>query len=43
MLCNKIAIISQGKLQLAGETSQVIKDKSLEQVFMEVAVNDTTD
>ena len=42
-LCNKIAIISQGKLQLAGETSQVIKDKSLEQVFMEVAVNDTTD
>lgn len=42
-LCNKLAIISQGKLQLAGETSYVIKEKSLEQVFMEVAVHDTTD
>lgn len=42
-LCNKIAIISQGKLQLSGETSTVIKEKSLEQVFMEVAVHDTTD
>lgn len=42
-LCNKIAIISQGKLQLAGETSILTKEKSLEQVFMEVAVHDRTD
>lgn len=42
-LCNKIAIISQGKLQLAGETSILTKEKSLEQVFMEVTVHDRTD
>lgn len=42
-LCNKVAIISQGTLQLSGETSLLTKEKSLEQLFMEVAVHDTTD
>lgn len=42
-LCNRIAIISQGKLQLAGETSVLTQEKSLEQIFMEVAVHDKTD
>lgn len=42
-LCNKIAIISHGKLQLAGETSVLTQEKSLEQIFMEVAVHDRTD
>lgn len=42
-LCNRIAVISQGKLQLAGETSVLTQEKSLEQIFMEVAVHDKTD
>lgn len=42
-LCNKVAIISQGTLQLSGETDLLTREKSLEQLFMEVAVHDTTD
>lgn len=33
-LCNKIAIIKDGKLLLSGKTSEVIGDKSLESVFL---------
>lgn len=35
-LCNKIAIIKNGKLILSGATEIVTKDSSLEEVFMEV-------
>lgn len=33
-LCNKIAIIKDGKLLISGKTSEVIGDKSLESVFL---------
>ena len=39
-LCNRIAIIKQGKLIVDGEMERIIKDKSLEQVFMELVVED---
>ena len=39
-LCNRIAIIKHGKLIVDGEMERVIKDKSLEQVFMELVVED---
>lgn len=42
-LCSRIAIISGGKLALEGETGQVLGNRSLEQIFMEVAVNAQTD
>jgi len=35
-LCNKVAIIRQGKLVTAGETEKVIGDQSLEDVFLEL-------
>ncbi len=35
-LCNKIAIIKQGKIQAVGKTEELVKDKSLEDLFMEV-------
>ncbi len=39
-LCNKIAIIKDGKLIASGITEEVRGDKSLESVFMEVAGNE---
>ncbi len=42
-LCSRIAIISGGKLVLEGETGQVLGNRSLEQIFMEGAVNAQTD
>lgn len=39
-LCNKIAIIKNGKLILAGETNKIIGEKSLESIFMEVVGHD---
>lgn len=41
-LCNKIAIIKEGKLITAGETEKLTKDSSLEDVFMEVMDHDKT-
>ena len=38
-LCNRIAMISHGKLVLEGKTEEVMGNKSLEQIFMEVAAN----
>lgn len=38
-LCNKIAIIKKGQLQVSGLMEEVIKDKSLEEVFMELTNN----
>ena len=39
-LCNRIAIIKHGKLIVDGEMERIIKDKSLEEVFMELVVED---
>lgn len=36
-LCNKIAIIKNGKLIVSGKTNELTKGQSLEEVFMEVA------
>jgi len=36
-LCNKIAIIKQGEIIADGKTSEVLKDRSLENFFMEIA------
>lgn len=35
-LCNKIAIINQGKLVACGNTNELLKDTTLENLFMEV-------
>ncbi|NMV82760.1 MAG: ABC transporter ATP-binding protein, partial [Erysipelotrichia bacterium] len=34
---NKIAIIKQGEIIADGKTSEVLKDRSLENFFMEIA------
>lgn len=39
-LCNRIAIIKDGKLIVDGEMNRVIKDKSLEETFMELVVDE---
>lgn len=38
-LCNKVAIIKEGKLIVSGETEKLTGGKSLEEVFMEVVGN----
>lgn len=38
-LCNKIAIIKEGKIVASGTMEELIKNQSLEDVFMEVAEN----
>lgn len=40
-LCNKVAIIKNGKLVVTGEMSKVLKDKSLEDIFMELQNENT--
>ncbi|MDZ4196691.1 MAG: ATP-binding cassette domain-containing protein, partial [Candidatus Izemoplasmatales bacterium] len=35
-LCNKVAIIKQGKLIRSGDTQEIIKDQSLETYFLEL-------
>lgn len=35
-LCNKVAIIKQGKIVASGDTQNIIKDQSLESIFMEI-------
>ena len=42
-LCNRIAVISKGKLVVEGDTKELTKDKSLEHVFMEVTHHDKAD
>lgn len=39
-LCNKIAIIKEGKLIEAGDTETLIQNRSLESLYMEVAENE---
>ena len=41
-LCNKIAIIKDGKLVVNGQMDKVTKDKSLEDIFMELISDDKT-
>lgn len=38
-LCNKIAIIKEGRLVASGRMDELIQDQSLEEVFMEVVAN----
>ena len=35
-ICNKLAIIKDGKIIKTGNMKDVIKDKSLEEIFMEL-------
>lgn len=42
-LCNRIAVISKGKLIVEGDTRELTRDKSLEDVFMEVTHHDAAD
>ena len=42
-LCNRIAVISKGCLVAEGDTRELTKDKSLEDVFMEVIRHDKAD
>ncbi len=39
-LCNKVAIIKKGKLVACGDMKKVIKDKSLEDIFLEIDNNE---
>lgn len=39
-LCNRIAIIKDGKLIVDGDMNRIIKDKSLEEIFMELVVDE---
>lgn len=42
-LCNKVAIIKDGELVISGKMTDVVKQgASLESIFMEVTINDTT-
>ena len=36
-LCNKIAIIKNGRLVISGRTEDIVGDSSLEDVFLELA------
>ena len=36
-LCNKVAIIKQGKIVAKGLTEDIISNQSLENIFMEIA------
>lgn len=42
-LCNKVAIVKQGKLIASGTTEELTKGGSLESVFMEVVTNASSD
>lgn len=39
-ICNRIAIIKDGKLIVDGDMDRIVKDKSLEQTFMELVVDE---
>ncbi len=39
-LCNKVAIIKDGSLVAAGNMADIVKDRSLESIFMEVAADE---
>lgn len=39
-ICNKVSIIKKGKLVALGDIQTVIKDRSLENTFMELAINE---
>lgn len=35
-LCNKVAIIKNGQLVVYGRTEEIVKDSSLEELFMQI-------
>lgn len=35
-LCNKVAIIKQGRLVISGRTEDIVRDKTLEELFMQI-------
>lgn len=39
-LCNKVAMIHKGKLAISGDIQSLVKEKSLEELFMEVLDNE---
>ena len=39
-LCNKLAIIKDGKLVISGNMKDILKNKSLEEIFMELETNE---
>ena len=39
-LCNRIAIIKDGKVIVDGDMDRIIADKSLEEIFMELVVDE---
>lgn len=39
-LCNKIAIIKKGKIIVSGLTEDILKDESLEDLFLELTDNE---
>lgn len=39
-ICNRIAIIKDGKLLVDGDMDRIIKDKSLEETFMELVIDE---
>ena len=39
-LCNKLAIIKEGKIVICGKTADVVGDDSLEDIFLELANHD---
>ena len=41
-LCNRIVIIKDGKIVVDNQMNKVIKDKSLEDIFMELVGDDKT-
>lgn len=42
-LCNKIAIIKEGKLVVSGNTADIVGDGSLEEIFLELTEEDTNE
>ena len=42
-LCDRIAIIKQGKLIVSGKTQDVVGDESLEDVFLELEDDDNAE
>ena len=39
-LCDRISIIKQGKIVVEGEIDEVLKNQSLEEVFLELSQHD---
>lgn len=42
-LCNKISIIKEGRIVVEGKTEDIVQDKSLEDVFLELVEDKSKD